>query len=147
MIIGLIPLIQNILSYSVNTWNPGFLDKLYASTNPVGIISEMLITLLNANSHVYHVSPALTTIENVVSKRLAQLLGMGEVSIVLYYHYTTTDYCGSLLKQVNIIFPKVRLINRALIIYCHLEIRRNNLPWWCILKSIGDDYCAKSHVS
>ncbi|RHZ75738.1 hypothetical protein Glove_209g169 [Diversispora epigaea] len=77
---GLIPLIQNILHYSVNTWNPGFMDKLYASTNPVGIISEMLITLLNANSHVYHVSPVLTIIENVVSKKLAKLLGMGEKS-------------------------------------------------------------------
>ncbi|CAG8662260.1 15944_t:CDS:2, partial [Acaulospora morrowiae] len=61
---GLFPLIRNILCYSVNTWNPGFMDKLYAGTNPVGIISEMLITLLNANSHVYHVSPALTLIEN-----------------------------------------------------------------------------------
>ncbi|CAG8545401.1 6951_t:CDS:2 [Diversispora eburnea] len=77
---GLIPLIQNILHYSVNTWNPGFMDKLYAGTNPVGIISEMLITLLNANSHVYHVSPALTIIENTVSKELAKLLGMGGIT-------------------------------------------------------------------
>ncbi|CAG8696015.1 7549_t:CDS:2 [Gigaspora margarita] len=65
---------------NVNTWHPGFMGKLYAGTNPVGIISEMLITLLNANSHVYHVSPALTIIENTVSQSLAKLLGMGEES-------------------------------------------------------------------
>ncbi|CAG8672863.1 15562_t:CDS:2, partial [Cetraspora pellucida] len=79
-VVGLMPLIQDILKYSVNTWHPGFLDKLYAATNPVGIISEMLISLLNANSHVYHVSPALTMIENTVSQNLAKLLGMGEKS-------------------------------------------------------------------
>ncbi|CAG8609975.1 4461_t:CDS:2, partial [Scutellospora calospora] len=77
---GLMPLIQNILKYSANTWHPGFMDKLYAGTNPIGIISEILLSLLNANSHVYHVSPALTMIENTVSQSLANLLGMGEKS-------------------------------------------------------------------
>jgi len=72
-------LLQNILRYSVNTWNPGFMDKLYAGTNPVGIITEMLMALLNANSHVYHVSPVLTLMENCVSEELAKLLGMSEV--------------------------------------------------------------------
>ncbi|KAG9299605.1 hypothetical protein G9A89_020776 [Geosiphon pyriformis] len=75
---GLIPLLRNILLYSVNTWNPRFLDKLYAGTNPVGIISEMLISLLNANSHVYNVSPVLTLMEYRVSEKLGKLLGMGE---------------------------------------------------------------------
>ncbi|CAG8733073.1 9050_t:CDS:2, partial [Racocetra persica] len=79
-VVGLMPLIQDILKYSVNTWHPGFLGKLYAGTNPVGIISEMVISLLNANSHVYDVSPALTMIENTVSQNLAKLLGMGEKS-------------------------------------------------------------------
>lgn len=27
--------IQKILKYSVNTWHQGFMDKLYAATNPV----------------------------------------------------------------------------------------------------------------
>ncbi|CAG8687229.1 28583_t:CDS:2 [Dentiscutata erythropus] len=79
-VVGLMPIIQNILKYSVNTWHPGFLGKLYASTNPIGIISEMLISLLNGNAHVYHVSPAMTMIENTVSHNLATLLGMGEES-------------------------------------------------------------------
>ena len=77
-------MLQNILHYSVNTWNPGFMDKLYAGTNSVGIVTEMLISLLNANSHVYNVSPVLTLIENCVSENLAKLLGMGEVSILMF---------------------------------------------------------------
>ncbi|KAI5462336.1 hypothetical protein BGZ63DRAFT_211197 [Mariannaea sp. PMI_226] len=30
---GLLTIIQKVLQYSVNTWDQGFLDKLYASTN------------------------------------------------------------------------------------------------------------------
>lgn len=32
---GLLETIQDVLKYSVNTWDQGFLDKLYSSTNPV----------------------------------------------------------------------------------------------------------------
>ena len=32
---GLLDVIQTILEYSVNTWDQGFLDKLYSSTNAV----------------------------------------------------------------------------------------------------------------
>nr|CAG8456452.1 7457_t:CDS:2 [Entrophospora candida] len=77
---GLFPIIQDILKYSVNTWHSGFLDKLYAGTNPVGIISEMLMAFLNGNSHVYHDSPVFTLIEYSVSEHLAKLLDMGENS-------------------------------------------------------------------
>jgi glutamate decarboxylase len=32
---GLLSLVETILKYSVNTWDQGFLDKLYGSTNAV----------------------------------------------------------------------------------------------------------------
>ena len=32
---GLMETIEQVLKYSVNTWDQGFLDKLYASTNAV----------------------------------------------------------------------------------------------------------------
>ena len=32
---GLLKMLEKILRYSVNTWNEGFMDKLYASTNAV----------------------------------------------------------------------------------------------------------------
>ena len=44
------PLLQNALRYSVNTWNFWFIDKLYAR------IMEILIALLNANLHVSSVN-------------------------------------------------------------------------------------------
>lgn len=36
---GLLEIIQQVLKNSVNTWDQGFLDKLYASTNAVGVTS------------------------------------------------------------------------------------------------------------
>ncbi|KAF2278565.1 PLP-dependent transferase [Westerdykella ornata] len=72
---GLLDAVRKVLRYSVNTWDQGFMDKLYASTNAVGLVSELLLATLNTNSHVYQVSPALTLIEKHTSKYLASLFG------------------------------------------------------------------------
>jgi len=37
---GLVEIVDKVLRYSVNTWDQGFMDKLYASTNAVSFISE-----------------------------------------------------------------------------------------------------------
>ena len=64
---GLMQIVQNVLQYSVNTWDQGFLDKLYASTNAVrksiyslcitniekvGLVSELLLATLNTNVRI-----------------------------------------------------------------------------------------------
>ena len=46
---GLLDVVQRTLQYSVNTWDQGFLDKLYGSTNAVGVVSEMVLAALNTN--------------------------------------------------------------------------------------------------
>jgi glutamate decarboxylase len=38
---GLVQIVEKVLQYSVNTWDQGFLDKLYASTNAVCHGSEL----------------------------------------------------------------------------------------------------------
>ncbi|OJD35675.1 glutamate decarboxylase [Diplodia corticola] len=72
---GLLEVVQRILQYSVNTWDQGFMDKLYASTNAVGVASELILAVLNTNVHVYQVSPALTLIEKHTTTQLARLFG------------------------------------------------------------------------
>ncbi|KAI2603767.1 glutamate decarboxylase [Hypoxylon sp. NC1633] len=72
---GLLNIIQTILRYSVNTWDQGFLDKLYSSINPVGLASELVLATLNTNVHIYKTSPALTIIEKTAARRLASLFG------------------------------------------------------------------------
>ena len=73
---GFLKFVQKILQYSVNTWDQGFLDKLYASTDAPGVASELILSVLNTNLHVYQVSPALTIVEKTTSKTLANLFGL-----------------------------------------------------------------------
>lgn len=68
--------VSSILQYSVNTSSPGFLDKLYSSPSPPGIVAELVSSSLNANSHVYTVSPAVTLVEKHVGAELAHLFGL-----------------------------------------------------------------------
>lgn len=44
---GLLEIIQQVLQNSVNTWDQGFLDKLYASTNAVCHITQVLYDIAN----------------------------------------------------------------------------------------------------
>ena len=73
---GLLSSLEQILSSSVNTFAPGFLDKLYAATNAPGIASDLILSHLNTNVHVHQVSPALTEIEKHTTKALASLFGL-----------------------------------------------------------------------
>lgn len=73
---GLLATISKILKYSVNTWDQGFLDKLYASITPVGLASELVLATLNTNLHVYQVAPALISIEKQTGRALAELFGL-----------------------------------------------------------------------
>lgn len=72
---GFLQTAEKILQYSVNTWDQGFMDKLYASTDAPGVASELILGALNTNLHVYQVSPALTIIEKTTSRALANLFG------------------------------------------------------------------------
>lgn len=76
--------IDKVFKYSVNTWSPGFLDKLYASNNPIGVVADMVLSMLNTNSHVYTVSPVLSVLENYIGKKYATLF------------YGKTGNCGGL---------------------------------------------------
>ncbi|KAJ1656663.1 Glutamate decarboxylase 2 [Dispira simplex] len=67
--------IEESLRYSVKVWNPRFMDKLYAATNPIGVLSELFLGLVNANNHVYHVSPVFTLMEVVTARELGVMFG------------------------------------------------------------------------
>jgi glutamate decarboxylase len=50
---GLLDTVQQVLNYSVNTWDQGFLDKLYASTNAVRVFVKQLVIELKAPGRTY----------------------------------------------------------------------------------------------
>lgn len=50
---GLMSVVESILGYSVNTWSQGFMHKLYASTNAVGVVSELVLAVLNTAVRIF----------------------------------------------------------------------------------------------
>jgi len=73
---GFLKQVKQILQYSVNTWDRGFLSKLYASTDAPGLAAELILATLNTNVHVYEASPALTMIEKHTTRALANIFGL-----------------------------------------------------------------------
>ncbi|KAF7547611.1 hypothetical protein G7Z17_g7601 [Cylindrodendrum hubeiense] len=101
---GLLEAIQQVLQYSVNTWDQGFLDKLYASTNAVGVVSDMVLSVLNTN-----VSPALTIVEKATAKTLAHLFGFtGPRAGGVTCQGGSSSNLTSMVIARNTLFPECR---------------------------------------
>ena len=73
---GFLIQVEKILQYSVNTWDSGFMSKLYGSTDAPGVAAELILATLNTQVHTYEVSPALTIIEKYMTRTLAALFGL-----------------------------------------------------------------------
>jgi glutamate decarboxylase len=111
---GLLSSLSSILTHSVNTFSPGFLDKLYASTNAPGIAAELILACLNTNVHVYQVSPALTLIEKTTTKALASLFGLhgpraGGISV----QGGSASNMTSIVVARNTLFPETKIDGNA----------------------------------
>ncbi|KAI0023366.1 PLP-dependent transferase [Xylariomycetidae sp. FL0641] len=106
---GLLDAVQDVLKYSVNTWDQGFMDKLYASTNAVGVVSELLLSSLNTNLHVYQVSPALSVIEKTTARSLAALFGYtGPRAGGVTCQGGSASNMTSLIVARNTLFPETK---------------------------------------
>ena len=46
---GLLGQVEQILQYSVNTWDGGFMSHLYSSTDAPGMAAELVLATLNTN--------------------------------------------------------------------------------------------------
>ncbi|KAL9076355.1 MAG: hypothetical protein Q9161_001071 [Pseudevernia consocians] len=106
---GFIKQVEQILQYSVNTWDRGFMSKLYASTDAPGLAAELILATLNTNVHTYEVSPALTMIEKHTTRALANLFGLngphaGGVSVQGGSNSNTT----SIVIARNTLYPDTK---------------------------------------
>ncbi|RFU36224.1 hypothetical protein B7463_g142, partial [Scytalidium lignicola] len=111
---GLIKTIDELLKYSVNTWDQGFLDKLYSSTNAVGVISEMILAVLNTNLHVFQVSPALSVIEKTTTRTFANLFGFnGPNAGGISTQGGSASNTTSILIARNNLYPETKLTGNA----------------------------------
>ncbi|KAG0044035.1 hypothetical protein BGZ83_010732 [Gryganskiella cystojenkinii] len=106
---GIFPTIEQTLQHSVNTFSPRFMDKLYAGSNPIGVLSELLLAGLNGNSHVYHVSPVFTLMEIHVTRALARLFGFkGELAGGLSCPGGSASNQLAMVTARNSLFPEIK---------------------------------------
>jgi glutamate/tyrosine decarboxylase-like PLP-dependent enzyme len=73
--------IETVFKYSVNTLNPYFFDKLYAGSDPIGQVAELVTAVLNTALHVYQVSPVFSVMEVECYKIIGQQFGLKEENI------------------------------------------------------------------
>jgi len=107
---GLQRLIESLLTYSVNTSAPGFLDKLYAAPLPPGIAAELVLGVLNTNLHVYQVSPVLTLVEKHVTRAMAKLFGLkGPRSGGISVQGGSASNMTSIVVARNTLFPETKV--------------------------------------
>lgn len=106
---ALLDILSKTLQFSCNTWNANFMDKLYASTNPIGVISEILLAVLNSNGHVFHVSPVLTLMELHTSRAMSRLFGYtGEHSGGLTLPGGSQSNTLSIVTARSMLFPDTK---------------------------------------
>ncbi|ODV85321.1 hypothetical protein CANARDRAFT_7967 [[Candida] arabinofermentans NRRL YB-2248] len=122
---------EKILNNSVNTWHTGFMDKLYAGTNPVGILSDLLLSVLNTNSHVFTVSPALTVIERKVAQKYANMFGFdGSAAGGLTFSGGSWSNITSLHMARSILYPETKLEGNTkkfaifTSVHCHYSVEK-----------------------
>jgi glutamate/tyrosine decarboxylase-like PLP-dependent enzyme len=64
-----------VIEHSPDTASVGYLNYLYSSPDPIGLIGDWLKTLINTNVHAYEASPVFTLIEIELIKALAKTVG------------------------------------------------------------------------
>lgn len=106
---GLAQLLGPIVMNSVREWDPRFCDKLYASTNAIGVISELVLAVLNVNSHVYHVSPTMTLVEKATAKKLTEMFNLGTHSGGITFPGGSASNTAAMAAARNLRFPHIKL--------------------------------------
>jgi glutamate decarboxylase len=70
--------VELILDFSVKTSHPMFFNQLFAGTDEVAVVGDILTTILNTSGYTYEVAPVVTLIENSVIEKMGTLAGFGD---------------------------------------------------------------------
>ncbi|KAJ9589117.1 hypothetical protein L9F63_017576 [Diploptera punctata] len=71
----LFQLMKDVIQYSVKTGHPFFVNQLFSSVDPYGLVGQWLGDALNPSVYTYEVSPVFTLMEEVVLKEMRQIVG------------------------------------------------------------------------
>ncbi|KAJ8664563.1 hypothetical protein QAD02_006225 [Eretmocerus hayati] len=71
----LLDLVTSVIRYSVKTGHPRFVNQLYSSVDPYGLVGQWLTDALNPSVYTYEVSPVFTLMEEAVLRQMRSIVG------------------------------------------------------------------------
>ncbi|CAK9818344.1 Acidic amino acid decarboxylase GADL1 (Fragment) [Anthophora plagiata] len=71
----LLSLAQNVIKYSVKTGHPRFVNQLYSSVDPYGLLGQWLTDALNPSVYTYEVSPVFSLMEEEILCEMRKIVG------------------------------------------------------------------------
>lgn len=74
----LIKKVKNVIKYSVKTGHPYFVNQLFSSLDPYGLVGQILTDALNPSAYTYEVAPVIILMEETVLKEMRRIVGWPE---------------------------------------------------------------------
>lgn len=75
---GLLELARKVVKYSVKTGHPHFVNQLFSSVDPYGLMGQWLTDALNPSVYTYEVSPVFSLMEEQVLREMRRIIGWPE---------------------------------------------------------------------
>ena len=66
---------MQIARYSVNTGHPYFVNQLFSSVDPYGLVGQWLTDALNPSVYTFEVAPVFTLMEEEVLREMRTIVG------------------------------------------------------------------------
>ncbi|KAJ3247162.1 hypothetical protein HDU77_008664 [Chytriomyces hyalinus] len=106
-------LVETILQHSARTVSPRFMDKLYAGSDAIGQIAELVIAVLNTNVHVYSVSPVATLMEHACIHALSEAVGFATPCSGVFSPGGSASNLLAMTTARNTLFPDLKRLGAA----------------------------------
>ncbi|XP_063221372.1 cysteine sulfinic acid decarboxylase [Bacillus rossius redtenbacheri] len=74
----LLELARDTVRYSVKTGHPYFLNQLFSSVDPYGLMGQWLGDALNPSAYTYEVAPVVTLVEEALLREMRRVVGFPE---------------------------------------------------------------------
>ncbi|XP_065432065.1 cysteine sulfinic acid decarboxylase isoform X2 [Chrysemys picta bellii] len=68
---------RDVIHYSVKTCHPRFFNQLFSGLDPHALVGRMITETLNTSQYTYEIAPVFVLMEEVVLKKLRELIGWG----------------------------------------------------------------------
>jgi len=70
--------LERTIEYTPCSQHPFLLNYLYSKTDPIGVLGDWFVSLINTNIHTFEASPVLSLAEIELVKNLTAIIGFGE---------------------------------------------------------------------